>query len=248
MAKYTSADVAFLLVDGYSLLGLTTTLEDSGMQADFEDVTPLGGSFKCQQYTGASASTISQEGFYDDTAGTTNDALVNRVTVGTDRILAFGRSGNVIGADFTGALVKQATYGRTIATGTFHKGKASYVVNARNDGKICAHLVARVAGASTANTDFTAAATAAATGAMAYLELTALTLGGYTNLTVKVEHSANGTTGWADVAVFAVSTTAPTAQRVAFAGTVLRYMRVTHAWTGEGTGNSATFAVGVGLT
>lgn len=245
--RYTSADVAFLLVDGYSLLGLTTTLEDSGLQADFEDVTPLGGSFRCQQYAGTSTGTMSQEGFYDDSAGATNEALVNRVIVGTDRIIAFGRSGNTVGADFTGALVKQATYERTIAAGAFHKGKASYVVNGRNDGKICAHLIARAAGASTANTDFTAAATAAATGAMAYLELPALTLGGYTNLTVKVETSANGTTGWADLAVFTASTTAPTAQRVAFAGTVLRYMRVTHAWTGDGTDQSATFAVGVGL-
>jgi hypothetical protein len=248
MARYTSADVAFLLVDGYSLLGLTTALDDGGLQGDFEEVTPLGSAFKCSQYTGASASTISTEGFYDDTAGSTNAALVNRVTAGTDRILAFGRGGNTVGADFTGGLVKQAAYGRSIATGTFHKGKASYVVNARNEGKICAHLVARTTGASTANCDFTAAATAAATGAMAYLELNALTLGGYTNLTVKVEHSANGSTGWADLAVFTASTTAPTAQRVAFTGTVLRYMRVTHAWTGAGTGNSATFAVGVGLT
>ena len=248
MARYTSADVAFLMVDGYSLLGLTTALEDSGMQADFEDVTPLGGSFKCQQYTGASASTISQEGFYDDTAGATNDALVNRVTTGPDRILAFGRSGNIVGGDFTGALVKQATYERTIAAGAFHKGKASYVVNARNDGKICAHLVGRGAGASTANTDFTAAATAAATGAMAYLEMPALTPGGYTNLTVKVEHSANGTTAWTDLAVFVPSTFYPGAQRVAFTGTVKRYMRVTHAWTGEGTNPSVIFAVGVGLT
>jgi|SRR5665647_633695 len=247
MARFTSADVAFLMVDGYSLLGLTTVLDDGGLQGDFEDVTPLGGSFRCQQYTGASASTISHEGFYDDTAGATNEALVNRVIVGTDRIIAFGRSGNTVGADFTGALVKQATYERTIATGAFHKGKASYVVNGRNEGQICAHLIARTTGASTANSDFTAAATAAAAGAMAYLELSALTLGGYTNLTVKVEQSANGTTGWGDLAVFTASTTAPTAQRVAFAGTVLRYMRVTHAWTGSGTGNSATFAVGVGL-
>lgn len=246
MSTHASAEIAFLLVDGYSLMGLTTELAEDGIEGDFEEVTPLGSSFRCQQFTGTTTSRFSQTSFYDDTALSTNAAL-SAHTDGADRILMFGRSGNTIGQDFTAGVVKQASFKRLIETAKFTKIGAEYMVNERADGLIAAHLVARTTGASTANSDFTAAATAAATGARAYFSLNALALDGATGLTCKVEHSANGSTSWTDLAVFSTSTTAPRAERVAFTGTVKRYMRVTHAWTGGGASPSATFAVGVGL-
>lgn len=246
MGKYTSADVAFLLVDGCSILGLTTKIHDEGTEGIFDDATALGDKLAHSDYAGIKECKFAQEGWYSDAAGATNDALV--AGIGTDRIVSFGFAGNAAGADFIGGLTKQATYKRGLELEKFHRANAEYLVNERDDGLIVAALATRTAGASTAAVDFGAAATAAALGANCYLQLPALTLGGYTNLPVLVEHSTTGSSAWTTLGAFVVCTTSPQAQRINFTGTVKRFLRVTHSWTGAGTGQGATFAVGVGLT
>ena len=84
-----------------------------------------------------------------------------------------------------------------------------------------------------------------ANGGYAYLMVPALTLGGYTNLAVLVKHSLDNTT-FITLGTFTVVTTAPAAQRlvVAAATPVYRYLDCAWAWTGSGSGMSATFMVG----
>lgn len=82
---------------------------------------------------------------------------------------------------------------------------------------------------SSSNTDNGAATTG---GAVAHLHIT--TMSGITADTVIIEGSANGSSGWATVASFAAATGIG-AQRVEVAGSVARYLRVTHDVTGTGT-------------
>lgn len=95
--------------------------------------------------------------------------------------------------------------------------------------------------AETATGDGTTVDETAATsnGGVAQLHVTAYT--GLTSIVVKVQHSTDDSI-WSDLATF-TSVTAATKERVAFTGTVNRYVRA--QWTVTGTG-SATFAVAIG--
>lgn len=79
-------------------------------------------------------------------------------------------------------------------------------------------------------------------GGAGYLQCTELTLGGYTDLTVKCRHSADNIT-FADLVTF-TGLTAIGAQRVEVAGTVNRYLASSHDFTGAGAGPTATFLAG----
>lgn len=79
-------------------------------------------------------------------------------------------------------------------------------------------------------------------GGTGFLQVSALTLGGFTNAVVKIRHSADGST-FADLITFAAAT-GRTAERAVIAGTVNRYLSVTIDFTGAGSGQSCTFFVG----
>jgi hypothetical protein len=80
-------------------------------------------------------------------------------------------------------------------------------------------------------------------GGAGYLQVGALTLGGYTNLVVKIRHSTNNSS-FTDLITFTAVTSAYTGQRVAVAGAVNRYLATSHACTGSGSGMSADVMVG----
>jgi hypothetical protein len=82
-------------------------------------------------------------------------------------------------------------------------------------------------------------------GGSAYLQVSALTLGGYTNLTVTVKHSLDNVT-YTDLQVMTAVTAAPTGIRLVVAsGTLVnRYLAAAWAFTGAGSGQSATFMLG----
>lgn len=75
------------------------------------------------------------------------------------------------------------------------------------------------------------------TDAVADLHLLALTLGGYTNLAVSVEHSADNAT-YIPLTTFAVRT-ATGAERKIVTGQVQQYTAMAWDWTGAGSGQSA---------
>jgi hypothetical protein len=77
-----------------------------------------------------------------------------------------------------------------------------------------------------------------------YLGMSALARGGYTNAIIKVRHSTNDST-WSDLITFTAVTAAPASERVAVTGTVNRYIQTTVTWTGSGSSESATYAVGL---
>lgn len=94
-----------------------------------------------------------------------------------------------------------------------------------------------------AGTGGTVTKTSSSSGGAGYVQCSALALGGYDDLTVKIQHSPDDST-FADLIAFAAITAAPDAERKAVTGTVQRYVRDSFAYTGSGSGQSATVQTG----
>lgn len=245
MAKYNSAQVAFLLIDGYSVLGVTTELSEDH-EGKTEETTPFGASAETHAYVGIVASKMSQGGFFDDDAGSSNEALI--AGNGSSRVVCYGVEGNTIGKNFVGfAGALQTKYTRTAKVGALHKASAEYIGSgAKDEGKILHALGAETT--ATGNTQASSVDNAAAStsGGAGYLEVSALTLGGYTNVQVVLQDSADNIT-FADITggSFTANTSAPAAQRLTISGTIRRYTACRWAFSGAGAGQSVTFMAGI---
>lgn len=124
MSNYGSADVGFILVGGYSLLGSVTALQDS-VEAILDQLTALGDSWTKFGYTGLKKGALSQNGFFDDAAGQVNAALVDNQ--GDSHIYCHNLEGNVIGKRFVGyAGAIEAKYDRVAQLGKFTLANAAY--------------------------------------------------------------------------------------------------------------------------
>jgi hypothetical protein len=242
MAKRSSADVGLYLIGGRNVLGVQTQINVK-KSAKFEETTPLGASNVVRASVNLKDFTLTQTGFYDDGAGSANEALMS--APGTTPVVCLGISGNVAGRlfdGFSGPAVMD--YERSVAVGAFHKATANFAGNGVAEEGVILHPLGTetVAGDTTGATSVDNAVSTAAGGA-GYLQVPALTLGGYTNLAVKVRHSADDTT-YADLVSFAAVTTAPASERKSVTGTVNRHLASSWAFTGTGTSPSATFFVG----
>jgi hypothetical protein len=229
MAKRGSNEVGLLLVDGYDLLGVTTTLTDN-IEAVLEEVTVFGEDWAKQAYTGLKSAEISQEGFYDDASHSSNAALAGQS--GVNRILCYGIEGNTIGQKFiaySGAL--QTNYSRIASRGEIHRANANYQGSGSvEEGKILANHAIREAANDTTGTPVSRAAQTTGGGA-AYLQVSALDLDGATNTIIKVLHSTD-LLAWDDLVTFDAVTAAPAVQRKVVTGTVRKHLAVSWAYTG----------------
>lgn len=241
MSTYDSSNIAFFLIDGYSVLGQTTDLSDK-VTATIEDTTPLGAAWMVNRFNNLRKYDITQKGFFDDATNSVNDALAGKI--GTTRTLCFGYETNTTGKQFVGASGPvESDYERVSVVGKVHRANATYAAaGAIENGVILHGLGAETAAGNTSATDVDNAASSANGGA-AYLQLTALTLGGFTNVIVKVQESVDNIT-YVDLATFTAVTAAPAAQRIAVTGTVDRYLDVAWSFTGSGSGESVTFMSG----
>lgn len=235
-----SSTVAFVLIDGYSIRGVSTDVKDPGLEYESRELLFLGETLKHKKLNGVGFCEIEQSGVFDDAAGSIHAALK---APANDRVFSWGAAGNTIGKHFAGALVDQVSYNPgDIAGGEFVTAHAKYGCSKREDGLIVADLVARgVAGSTEAS--YVDSAASSALGGVGYLQLTALTLGGYTNLVVKVRHSADHAS-WADLLTFTAKTAIGAERKTVATNPIERYLAISWAWTGAGAGPSATFAVG----
>lgn len=241
MAQRNSTDVGFFLVGGHNLLSSLTSFSDKIAWSN-EETTPLGVAFPEHTQTALARTTLTQDGFYDDATAGANDALLSHGA--SSQVGCYGLEGNTLGSrmvGFSGLL--GGDFERLVQVDKVHKAKATYVVTAnRDEGVILQPLAAKTTAGNTEATSVNSGASSAAGGA-GYLQVNALTLGGYTNLVVKIRHSADNNT-FADLLSFTAVTGAPTAERKTCAGTVNQYLATSHAWTGSGTGMTATYMVG----
>lgn len=241
MATYDASKVGFFLLDGYSLLPYVEKVTDGGCELQTDTMLPMGAAAPYEVSLGRVKGALGMSGWLNDDALASHPALATQR--GASRVAALAPIGNTIGAVFTGANVLQTKYDPVLDTDRVTRYECGLACSEFDRGIIIANLTARTTAGDTkaAYTDETGASSA--TGAVAYLEVVALTLGGYDNCVIKVAHSADHSS-WADLITFASVTAAQVAERKAATGTINRYMAVTWAWTGAGTGQSITFAVG----
>lgn len=237
MANYNSSNVAFLLVDGYSLLGQTTTITEN-VSAILENTMALGDSWHEFSPVGVSRAEISQGGFFDDTANSVNTALVT--VGGTSRVLSYGVEGNTVGKRFMGLSgTIQNKYERIASLNAVHRANASHAVSGIAEEGLIHHAL----GAETVDGDTTGAdsldfGASSANGGSAYLHVVAYS--GFTSVVFKVLHDTNDS-GYATLGTF-TTITAIGSERITFAGTVDRYTACSWDVTGSG---SVTFMIGI---
>lgn len=241
MAKYGSDD-AFILVDGYDLTGFSTEFTDT-KEAQLEESHTLGDSWVENAYVGVKSANIQQSAFYDDAALATSAALVG--SVGSTRVLCYGLEGNTIGkkmVGYQGAL--QGNVSRVVTRGELHKVNVQY----QGSGQVSETVILHELSAETANGDTDAESydggAQSSSGGTAFLQVTALTLGGYDDVTITVIDDADNSGSFGTLVSFTDVSTAPTAERVTVAGTVERYLAVSWTFNGTGSDPSISFIVG----
>lgn len=240
MSVWGADDVGFLLVDGRDVLGDTVDIEDD-QAAPVEETTPLGQDEEEYKPIGVKSYTLTQNGFFNDAANKSNALLVEP---GVSRVLCFAPRGNTLGAKFAGSPLVQVNYKRLISRGALHKANVSYQSAGQHDEGIILHThkAETAASGSTEGAD-SQDNTDPTTNGVGYLQVSALTLGGYTSVTIKIRDSDDDVT-YVDLIAFTNITAAPTAERSAVSGTINRHLAHSWLFNGAGTGMSITYFVG----
>jgi hypothetical protein len=248
VTRYGSPDVGFILQGGRSLLA-DLTEHNIDREAILEDTTVLGIEDETHAGVGIKKAEISQSGLFDDGTDRIHDALVGL----SEEIACVGEAGNALPASgvarpcvgIKGQI--QVNYARIASRGELHKAEASYKANGIVEECVLLHPhIAETTDPGDTESNSHDNAASSADGGAAYLQVSALILGGYTNLQVTIRDSADDIT-FADhgSGAFAAVTTAPSAQRIALTGTIRRYTAIDWDWVGAGSGQTATFMVGL---
>jgi len=239
MALFGAPDVGFVLLGGRSLAGYLTEIAD-GQEIVLKETHGLGDTADQWAVVGTNGQVMSNVKL---TAIYNSTDLITAVDVATTQELMYNLQGNTINEDFVGIDGVKGTVVRNGQKEEFHTVEIDFKAeNAMDKGVVLAHLTAR-------DDTFVATTTvdnsaSSANGAVGYLGVSALTLGGYTNIIVKIRDSTDDIS-YADHITFAAVTAAPASERLTSTGTVNRYAHVTITWTGAGSGETCTFAVGM---
>lgn len=243
MTKRGSGDIAFFLVGGYDVLGTMTKFDDNA-EALTEEVTVLGNTWRQHAYVGVRNAEITQEGFYDDAAGSVHDML--STGPGVSRVLCYGVAGTATGAAFVGySGAMQVHYERQVELEKLTKAKASYRTNGPVDnGKIVRTY--KAAGATGASTGTPLDNAASSTGGAGYLQYNATA--GEAN--IRIMDSADNIT-YSALFTFTKTASGFGAERLTTTGAIQRYTAadVTTA-TATGSIGALNYFVGIarGLT
>lgn len=229
MAKYGSDQVAFFLLNGRNLLGTLTQLDEQ-TEAVIEETTPLGAAFSQHTYVGLRKAELSQDGYYDDAAGSAHEAL--SAGPGQTRVLTYGVEGNSTGKRFmgwSGAL--QVNYQRLAKRGELTRAAAKYSNGGGavvEEGRILHPLSQETSATGNSTGNGYDQVASGSSGGAGYLQVSDLVLGGFTSWTARILHSADNLTYAALLSFSALGATGATSQRVAVSGSVNRYLA--HDW------------------
>jgi hypothetical protein len=251
-SKYGSPSGVFL-VDGYNLLANKIQTLRRKVVALTEKSDGIGDSWEAHCPTGKRRGELAQDGAFFDTnthaihemladPGATPAGSLSVSTNGTPVVALAGFAGNTIGSEITGySGVLKMSYEVLAANDALNKANAEYAVTGIVEDGHIVHALGAETGAS-GNTEATSVDGAAQTtaGGSGYLAVNALTLGGYTNVVMKIRDSADDAV-FGDLITFTAVTAAPTAERVTVAGTVERYVASSYAFTGAGSAQSVTY-------
>lgn len=220
---------AAVLVNAYDLSAFLNSI-DAVSAADTAEVSTFGNSSK-SYVAGMRDATVSLGGFYDGGAGSI-DSVLSAAIASTSLVTVCPQGVAVIGNRAQLMQSIETSYGISAAVGdAVSISMEGQVTGGTSYGVVLADLIARTA---TGNTTAQDNAASSAGGYVAHLHCTAFT---GTDITIKIQHSADNST-WVDLVTF-TQLTATGSERKTATGTVNRYLRVNIA----GTFTSATFAV-----
>lgn len=236
MATKGSSSVPWILVHGYDI-AQTCNEVSYGQTAMTEQTQCFTDTWVENSYVGIKEHTIMLKGFYDVDSNGSDDAF--RSAIGSNRVFCMALEGNTQGLPFDGLEGPVAqSYNRLVSHGEFTKFDTEFAAfGAMETGVILSTLAAKT---SSSNSTAVNNGGSSLNGGGAYVQVTAMS--GFTSVTIKVQHSPNGSS-WSDLATFTAVTAAPTAEFVAVAAgtTVNQHLRA--LWTVTGSG-SITFFVG----
>ncbi len=237
MGRYGPASVGFLLIGGMNVRSRLATVRIKTM-TETEETRPLGESWEQHTPMGIHRGELEQTGWYDDAMRGLNEGLID--LEGTSQVVCVAPAGNVALAHLVGYEgVFAASWERVIEHKGLTKANVTYAVDGQIDeGRIVQPLTA-VDGSASMQVDFGAGVTR---GGAVYVQLEALTLGGYTDVGLTVAHSADDVT-YEDLVTWTGQTAAPTAVRLPVTGALHRYVQATWAFTGTGAEPSVTAMV-----
>lgn len=226
MAKYSSAHVPYVLVDGLDVKGQTTEISDINVESIQEQTHTLGDSWEESTHVGLRKASWSQQGFYEDGAAfldsllATGTGTIRTVTIGLSPTKAIGMEGAFGGK-----------YDRKIDRGKLHKFKVTWTVTG---------AVEELTGLSSPATSQTADwndtsvdnGASSANGGTGYIQVTSFS--GFSGFVGSISDSADNVS-FSPIIAFSNVTAAPASERKTVAGTVRRYVRFEGNVTGSGT-------------
>ena len=239
MAKF-GPDEAFVLVNGHAISGDVQTLQTEKEAVLEQDTQGFGDSWTEAADVGVRKWSASQEGHYDDADGGSEDAFVGHE--GADRVVTFGIEGNTQGKKCQCGIAISSSVARRSGRGQLSKISAEWQGDGVLSDAVIVQSLAAESGAGATSDGSQDDSASSANGGTGYLQVTDLTLGGYTSITVTLRDSADDAV-WADLIAFTAVTADEFAQAVAVAGTVDRYLRVELTLNGSGSGESITLLV-----
>ncbi len=234
---------ASVLVGEYDLTAYLNSAEISG-EVSTHNSTTFGNNSETHQ-PGITSGGLQLGGFFDRTVGSGSHAvLASALGAAAAKVATVAPEGCTLSYPCALVGANETKYDDAVKIDSL----TSVAANLRATGGaggidvrgICRHTLAAVG--ATANAASVDHGAASANGGAAHLHYTASTNGGG-SATVKIQHSADGST-WADLATFTTLLSTPyAAQRIEVAAgtTVNRYLRV--AYTVAGTGVTFTFTV-----
>ena len=247
MANYGPDDV-LVLVAGINL-GIDLFEAPIQTSAVLEETQTFGDSWVEQTPIGVKSGTLTVRGFLDDTNDRSNESLVTGLTT-QDKIVVATVEGNAQGQSAIAMKSTQQNVAREANRSELHKLSADFMSQGivDQDAKIVqTHVADDTAGVmSDGSLDNAAASTA---GGRVYIQATALALGSYTNMQIKLQESSdNGSSdAWADVtgATSATIATVPASEVLTIAAgtTIERYTRAFLVLNGSGSSESITALV-----
>lgn len=246
MAKFGPDDVLVLL-DGRNL-GIDLFETPISVSAQMEDSHTWGDTFAEMAAIGVKEGEVGVRGFYDDATDRSSDSLVDGLTT-QDRVLVITVEGNAQGQTAVAMKATQTNVARLPGRAELTKISADFMGDGVIDEAaliVQSHVADSGAGVmSDGPLDNAAQST---NGGRVYLEVSALTLGGYTSMQVKLQESSdNGGDAYADVvgATSAAITAAPASEvmTVAAGTTIERFTRAFLVLNGAGSSESITALV-----
>lgn len=235
MTTYSSEDVGFALVDGFSIASYLTDFEDFGPEHLSEDVCPMGAAAWYAKPLGIIRAKLTQNGLFDDTALGIHAALTGKR--GTAMEMLFAPMTNAIGKKSIGMPLTQLTYNPVLKEGGLTRCKATYSGKAWDEGVILHALGAETATNAETGVDNGAETTV---GGVFSVQVTAVTLDGAT-VTVSLDDSADNS-NWLALAGATKTVTATGGFRIEVAGTIRQFVRAVTTVTDAGAGTTLTYA------